>query len=120
MVHYYSRVVELSPYMEFLVTTLFTLIVLVLVVLISYLFYTLFLDDMMYNIRRKRRERKEEKRLKSLEGVINGFKVDETLNENFKSSKYRKYMLKSYLLNNGVNDTDLDTVTDILWKYFTK
>ena len=114
----YDGLIKTNPYLEFLVVFFFSVVVFSVTVLLGWVLYTVVLSDFIDDVKRSSKNRKYKEYLDSLRPVVDKFRSDETLNENFKSSKYRKYMLRGYLMDNGVNDSDLDIVTDELWKFF--
>lgn len=114
----YNGLLKTYPFLEYLVILFVIVLMITVTILLGWILYNLVISDIIDNINRVLTERKYKMYLNSLRPTINKFKTDETLNDNFKSGKYRKYMLRGYLLENGVNESDLDVITEDLWKYF--
>ena len=63
-------------------------------------------------------EYKREKYFKKIQKLAEPLYHDKTLHENFKSSKYRKYQLKEYIMNTNDYGKNLDAIVDNVWKFY--
>ena len=106
-----QRKMELSivgSYIAFAVLGIFVLFI------ICFLFYWIWGEWLSYVVS-DIKERIVEKRT---EPYFEKFSKDEVLSKNFEKSNYRKYMLKQYLMTNGVESIYIDDITNRLWKFY--